>query len=123
MLISDILNTAQYVVDQQGQQTAVLLDLPSWQKLRHLLEELAEDERLAKLMLEVQQEEKLEGPAAYAAYMAYGENEPEYPLNLVKEPHYPEQSSKISPFDVQGIKLPVSKADILEAIQESRARF
>lgn len=71
MLISDILNTAQYVVDQQGQQTAVLLDLPSWHKLRYLLEELAEDERLAKLMLEVQQEEKLEGPAAYAAYQAY----------------------------------------------------
>ena len=50
--------------------------------------------------------------------MAYTENEPEYPLHLVKDPHYPEQSSKISPFDVQGIKLPVSKADILEAIQK-----
>ncbi len=71
MLISDILNTAQYVVDQQGQQTAVLLDLPSWQKLRQLLEELVEDERLGKLMLDVQHEETLEGPAAYTAYQAY----------------------------------------------------
>lgn len=67
----DILETAQYVVDRQGKQTAVLLDLSTWQTLRHLLEELAEDERLGELMTAVQEEEKLEGEAAQEAYRAY----------------------------------------------------
>lgn len=35
----------------------------------------------------------------------------------------PEQPPKTSPFDVRSVKLPISKVDILEAIQESRARF
>jgi len=35
-------------------QTAVLLDLHTWDSLHHLLEELAEDEHLGQLMLEVE---------------------------------------------------------------------
>ena len=35
----------------------------------------------------------------------------------------PERPSKTSPFDVRSVKLPISKADILDAIRESRARF
>jgi hypothetical protein len=64
----DILDTAQYVVDKDGRQTAVLLDLSSWQLLRQQLEELAEDEKLGELMTAVQDDEKLEGMAAQEAY-------------------------------------------------------
>jgi len=67
----DILDTAQYVVDKDGRQTAVLLDLSSWQILRQLLEELAEDEKLGELLSAVQDDEKLEGEAAQEAYQAY----------------------------------------------------
>lgn len=35
----------------------------------------------------------------------------------------PERLPKTSPFEVQSIKLPISKTDILDAIRESRARF
>ncbi|MDB9519448.1 hypothetical protein PN466_21115 [Roseofilum reptotaenium CS-1145] len=35
----------------------------------------------------------------------------------------PEQPLKSSPFEVQSLKLPIDKADIFEAIGESRARF
>ncbi|HUN23910.1 MAG TPA: hypothetical protein PK299_12350 [Anaerolineales bacterium] len=35
----------------------------------------------------------------------------------------PEKLPKTSPFDVRSVKLPISKADILDAIHESRARF
>ncbi|RMG41672.1 MAG: type II toxin-antitoxin system Phd/YefM family antitoxin [Methanobacteriota archaeon] len=34
----------------------------------------------------------------------------------------PERASTSSPFDVRSIKLPITKADILEAIRESRVR-
>ena len=67
----DILDTAQYVVDKDGRQTAVLLDLSSWKILRQLLEELIEDEKLGQLMAAVQDDEKLEGAAAQEAYQVY----------------------------------------------------
>ena len=35
----------------------------------------------------------------------------------------PEKPAKESPFDVRSIKLPITKADILEAIRESRTRY
>lgn len=35
----------------------------------------------------------------------------------------PERPLKSSPFDVRSLKLPITKADILEAIRESRERF
>jgi hypothetical protein len=35
----------------------------------------------------------------------------------------PEQPLKKSPFDVRSIKLPITRRDIFEAIQESRARY
>lgn len=35
----------------------------------------------------------------------------------------PERLPKTSPFEVQSVKLPISKVDILDAIRESRARF
>ncbi len=71
MSVIDILDTAQYVVDRQGNQTAVLLDLNSWDALRQLLEELAEDERLGELMSAIEHDEKLEGEAARRRYETY----------------------------------------------------
>ena len=35
----------------------------------------------------------------------------------------PERPPKTSPFDVRSVQLPITKAEILEAIRESRARF
>ncbi len=67
----DILDTAQYVVDKDGKQTAVLLDLASWHALRRLLEELAEDTNLGELMAAVEDDEKLDSEAARVAYQAY----------------------------------------------------
>ncbi len=71
MKVIDILETAQYVVDKRGQQTAVLLDLPAWRSLQQLLEDLQEDEWLGELMLAVQKDEKLEGETAQKAYQSY----------------------------------------------------
>jgi hypothetical protein len=71
MNVTHILENAQYVVDQQGQQTGVLLDLESWDTLRKLIEELIEDERLGALMAAVEDDEKLQGEDALSAYQAY----------------------------------------------------
>lgn len=71
MKASDILDTAQYVVDKHGKQTAVLLDLNSWDTLRRLIEELVEDERLGQLMIAVENDDKLEGEEAHATYQRY----------------------------------------------------
>jgi PHD/YefM family antitoxin component YafN of YafNO toxin-antitoxin module len=71
MSVIDILETAPYVVDKRGQQTAVLLDLPPWRALQQLLEELLEDERVGELMAAVQEDEKLTGEAAQEVYQAY----------------------------------------------------
>lgn len=71
MSITDILDTAQYVVDKHGHQTAVLLDLKSWDVVRHLLEDMLEDERLGQLMIAVEHDEKLEGQTAHDVYRAY----------------------------------------------------
>ena len=35
----------------------------------------------------------------------------------------PETPAKKSPFEVRSIKLPITKADILDAIRESRTRY
>ena len=35
----------------------------------------------------------------------------------------PEALPKLSPFEVRSIKLPITRADILEAIRENRARY
>ena len=67
----DILDTAQYVVDKDGKQTAVLLDLASWHALRRLLEELAEDTNLGELMAAVEYDDKLDSEAARVAYQAH----------------------------------------------------
>jgi len=40
MSITEILESVQYVVNNQGQQTAVQLDLSAWEALRQLLEDL-----------------------------------------------------------------------------------
>lgn len=71
MSVVDIIENAQYVVDKQGRQTAVLLNLENWAALRHLLEELIEDERLGYLLAEVESDESLEGSVAREAYAAY----------------------------------------------------
>lgn len=67
----EMLESVQYVVDNQGQRTAVQLDLTLWKTLRPLLEEILEDKRLAELMLAVKDDERLEGEAAQTAYQAY----------------------------------------------------
>lgn len=71
MNIATILDTAQYVVNREGQHTAVLLDLASWESLRQLLEELAEDEHLGQLLAAAEGEETLTGEAAHIAYQIY----------------------------------------------------
>ena len=71
MSVVDILESAQYVVDSRGQQTAVLLDMPAWRGLQQLLEELQEDEVLGKCMAAVEDDEKLEGEAAQELYKTY----------------------------------------------------
>ncbi len=71
MRVVDIIENAQYVVDQQGKQTAVLLDLENWISLCRLLEELAEDERLGELLAEVEDDEMLDGNAEREAYHIY----------------------------------------------------
>ena len=71
MRVVDIIENAQYVVDQQGKQTAVLLDLENWISLCRLLEELAEDERLCELLAEVEDDEMLDGNAEREAYHIY----------------------------------------------------
>jgi hypothetical protein len=40
MTIAEMLDSVQYVVDKEGQQTAVQLDLKTWQRLQELLEDL-----------------------------------------------------------------------------------
>lgn len=39
MTIIEILDSVQYVVDNQGKQTAVQFDLPTWQALREFIED------------------------------------------------------------------------------------
>lgn len=40
MSVTEILESVQYVIDKQGQQTAVLFDMTTWDTLRQLLEDL-----------------------------------------------------------------------------------
>lgn len=55
MSVTDILDSAQFVIDKEGQQTAVLLDLEAWEALRQLLEDL---EDMAELEAAQQENEK-----------------------------------------------------------------
>lgn len=71
MSLTEILASIQYVTDQQGRQIAVQVNLPAWETLRKLLQELEEDERLGQLMAEVAQDERLEGDAAWETYQTY----------------------------------------------------
>ncbi len=71
MSIDEMLDAVQYVVDSEGQQTAVLLDLNTWKSLQLLLQDIAEDERLGRLMAEVEDDERLEGEDALNAYRTY----------------------------------------------------
>lgn len=70
MSVDAILDSVQYVVDKDGQQTAVLLDLPTWDALRLLLEEFSEDERLGRLMDEVEDDQTFEGEASWNLYQS-----------------------------------------------------
>lgn len=70
MRIEAILDSVQFVVDKNGHRTAVLLDMPTWEALRLLLEGIDEDERLGRLMDEVEDDEMLEGEAAWDSYQA-----------------------------------------------------
>lgn len=70
MSVDAILDSVQYVVDKDGQQTAVLLDLPTWDALRLLLKEFGEDERLGQLLDEVEDDETFEGEASWNLYQS-----------------------------------------------------
>ena len=70
MGVDAILDSVQYVVDKDGQQTAVLLDLPTWDALRLLLKEFGEDERLGPLLDEVTNHETFEGEASWNLYQS-----------------------------------------------------
>jgi hypothetical protein len=67
----EVLRSVQYVVDEHGKQTAVLLDLSVWQQVLHFLEELDEDEQLGRLMMDVADDDKLEGEEAVRVYREY----------------------------------------------------
>ena len=75
MSVDAILDSVQYVVDKDGQQTAVLLDLPTWDALRLLLEEFSEDERLGRLMDVVEDDETFEGEASWNLYQSLLSND------------------------------------------------
>lgn len=64
MNIEAILDSVRYVVNKDGQRTAVLLDMPTWDALRQLLEEITEDELLGRLMDEVEDDEMFKGEAS-----------------------------------------------------------
>ncbi|MEM9824314.1 MAG: hypothetical protein AAF985_24730 [Bacteroidota bacterium] len=69
MSVKDILEAAQFIIDKEGQQTGVLLDLSSWEALQKLLENIErEDELLGQLMLDVEDNEALSGKDAVAVY-------------------------------------------------------
>lgn len=70
MSVDAILDSVKYVVDKDGQQTAVLLDLPTWDALRLLLKEFGEDERLGQLLDEVEDDETFEGEASWNLYQS-----------------------------------------------------
>jgi hypothetical protein len=42
MTIAEVLDSVQYVVDRDGQKTAVQLDLKTWRLLQEMLEDLAD---------------------------------------------------------------------------------
>ena len=72
MSVKEILEAAQFIVDKEGQQTGVLLDLSSWEAIQKLLESIEkEDELLGQLMLDVEEDEALSGDVALNAYKAY----------------------------------------------------
>ncbi len=50
MTVIEMLESVQYLVDNQGWQTAVQFDLETWDALRPLFEEVMEDAHLAQLM-------------------------------------------------------------------------
>ncbi len=68
MSVIEMLESVQYVVDNQGRQTAVQFDLDTWETLRPLFEEVREDAHLARLMDETVNDERYEGETAVQAY-------------------------------------------------------
>lgn len=58
MTIAEILNAVHYVVDEQGNRKAVQVDLPLWEELITLLEDLEDSEELARLSEAVEKGEE-----------------------------------------------------------------
>lgn len=58
MTIAEILNAVHYVVDEQGNRKAVQVDLPLWEELVTLLEDLEDSEELARLSEAVEKGEE-----------------------------------------------------------------
>jgi hypothetical protein len=71
MTVAEILESVQYVVDGRGRKTAVQFDLTAWEALLPLMEEVIEDGRLAELIADVADDERLEESEALKAYKTY----------------------------------------------------
>jgi hypothetical protein len=71
MNVEAILDSVRYVVDKDGQQVAVVLDMATWDAVRLLLEESGEDERLGRLMDEVENDVSSEGEASGNIYQSF----------------------------------------------------
>ncbi len=68
MTVIEMLESVQYLVDNQGRQTAVQFDLEAWDTLRPLFEEVMEDAHLAQLMDETADDDRYEGETAVQEY-------------------------------------------------------
>ena len=106
MTIKEILQSAQYVVDSQGRQTAVQFHMPAWGVLRQLLED---NEGIADI-----QQARQEDDSVFSWDQVIAEHKAQY--------HASNKMINKSPLDVPGIETKVFTQDILDAISESRSR-
>lgn len=70
MTVIDALKSAQYVVDQQGHRTAVLLTMQSWQSLVQWIEDMADVHLAAEALTALQ---AANGRAEQAGWLAWDE--------------------------------------------------
>ncbi|MBK8434298.1 MAG: hypothetical protein IPL28_24750 [Chloroflexi bacterium] len=66
MSIAELMQTVQFVVDQQGQQTAVQMDIATWNALQRLIEDLEDMAEIAQAQQE--QEETFAWETVLAEY-------------------------------------------------------
>ncbi|VAW36740.1 hypothetical protein MNBD_CHLOROFLEXI01-1394 [hydrothermal vent metagenome] len=69
--ITEVLESVQYIIDDHRRKTAVQFDLSGWEALLPLIEEVLKDGRLAELIADVADDERLEESEAQKAYQTY----------------------------------------------------